>query len=151
MTALCLSLSRPTTYLPLLLWTGTKVKNMKHLVALVAGTQGEEITVDFECGKASAMRAHVVFETAEAKACEVGTHDCTPPFSLVCVNFSPGTLFIHTDDGLAGGDPGAEQGADLVLAGAARMNAGEGAGVCVQCTGSQTKLHCALQGRGCGR
>ena len=43
---------------------------MKHLVALVAGAQGEEITVDFECGKASAMRAHVVFETAEAKACE---------------------------------------------------------------------------------
>ena len=45
---------------------------MKHLVALVAGAQGEELTVDFECGKASAMRAHVVFETAEAKACEVG-------------------------------------------------------------------------------
>ena len=51
---------------------------MKHLVALVAGAQGEELTVDFECGKASAMRAHVVFETAEAKACEVRTPFATP-------------------------------------------------------------------------
>ena len=125
---------------------------MKHLVALVAGTQGEEITVDFECGKASAMRAHVVFETAEAKACEVGTHDCTPPFSLVCVNFSPGTLFIHTDDGLAGGDPGAEQGADLVLAGAARMKP-LARGQVIACNAQDHKpsCHCALQGRGCGR
>ena len=71
---------------------------MKHLVALVAGAQGEELTVDFECGKASAMRAHVVFETAEAKACEVRTHACTPPFSQTCELFVGN--FLHTDDGL---------------------------------------------------
>jgi hypothetical protein len=48
---------------------GTKVKNMAHLAALIAAVEGGEIILDFEC-KTAGSRTYVVFDAAEARACE---------------------------------------------------------------------------------
>lgn len=48
---------------------GTLVKNMRHLVQLLSSVEDGETTLDFCTGKGDS-RAHCVFDTTEAKACE---------------------------------------------------------------------------------